>query len=102
MSLGKISLVSGQMHYPRLNNKLPEEEYAKAKAHVWLHMLNEGQKPKKWLVANSKGTKVNFDYISSQDEYEKGLAVLEDYLSEINTHFGLDYNLRKNTVEQND
>lgn len=95
MSLGKISVVSGQMSYPNLNSKLPEDEYAKAKAHVWLHMLNEGQNPKKWLKATRNGTKVNFDYVSSQDEYEKGLVDLEYYLAEINVRFGLDYKLTK-------
>lgn len=99
MTLGKISVVSGQISYPRLNSKLPDDEYAQAKAHVWMHMLNEGQRPKKWLKVTRNGTKVNFDYISSQEEYEKGLIDLECYLAEINTRFGLEYKLTKEGSE---
>lgn len=101
MTLGKISVVSGQIDYPRLTSKMSEIEYAQAKAHVWLHMLNEGQNPKKWLKANTKGTKVNFDYIASQEEYDKGLIDLECYLAEINVRFGLDYKLTKEGNEGN-
>lgn len=95
MSLGAVRVVSGQINYPRLNSSLPEIEYAKAKAHVWMHMLNEGKNPKKWLKATSKGTKVNFDYVSSQGDYEKGLVELECYLAEINVRFDLEYKLTK-------
>jgi len=99
MSLGKISVISGQINYPRLTNKLSEIEYAKAKAHVWMHMLNDGQNPKKWLKANSKGTKVNFESVSSQADYDKGLIDLECYLAEINVRFGLEYKLTKEGSE---
>ena len=99
MTVGKISIVSGQMNYPSMTSKMSEIEYAQAKAHVWMHMLNEGQNPKKWLKATSKGTKVNFDYVASQEGYEKGLVDLECYLSEINIRFGLDYKLRKEGSE---
>lgn len=60
-----------------------------------MHMLNESQNPKEWLKPNSKGTKVNFHYIASQEEYEKGLVDLKCCLTEINVRFDLDYKLRK-------
>lgn len=93
--LTNLQVVSGQMNYPSLTNKVIGEEYAKTKVHMWLYMLNQGKKPTKWLKPNSKGTKVNFDFINSQEEYDLGLAELSAYISDINNAYGLDYELRK-------
>ncbi|MFS0815361.1 hypothetical protein ABC382_00135 [Lysinibacillus sp. 1P01SD] len=90
-----ISVVSGQMSYKLLTNKMPAVEYATAKVHIWMNMLNRGQRPKKWLKANSKGTKVNFDYIKSEAEYEKGLIDLQVYIDEINSEFGLEIKIAR-------
>lgn len=95
MSLGKVSVLGGQIEYPFLTNKLPDVEYAKAKAQVWMYMLNESRLPKRWLKANSKGTKINFDMISSQADYDKGLIDLECFLKEINEQFGFDFKLTR-------
>lgn len=91
----KASLVSGQKIFKNMTNKLSEEEYAKYKAQFWLFMLNDGHKPTKWLKPNAKGTKVNFDYIKGQSEYDRGLLELEVYLHEINEEFGLEYKINK-------
>lgn len=95
MVLGKPIILGGQINFRLLTNKLSEIEYAKAKAHLWLHMLNDGQKPKKWLKTTGRGTKVNFDTIHSQEDYEKGLTELEVYLNEINEQFSLEYMLNE-------
>ncbi|MEK5070523.1 hypothetical protein [Sporosarcina sp. FSL K6-1508] len=87
----KIDLISGQKVFKNMTNKLSEEEYAKTKAQFWLFMLNDGNKPTKWLKPNASGTKVNFDYMKGQSEYDRGLLELEVYLHEINERFGLDY-----------
>ena len=89
----KASLISGQKVFSNMTNKLSDEEYAKIKAQFWLFMLNDGEKPTKWLKPNAKGTKVNFDYAKGQSEYERGLLELEVYLREINEKYGLDYKL---------
>lgn len=91
----QVSLVSGQKIFKNMTNKLSEVEYAKIKAQFWLFMLNDGNKPTKWLKPTAKGTKVNFDYIKGQEEYDRGLLELEVYLHEINSRFGLDYKLNK-------
>lgn len=91
----KVSLVSGQKIFKNMTNKLSEEEYAKIKAQFWMFMLNDGQKPTKWLKPNAKGTKVNFDYINDQGEYDRGLLELEVYLREINEKFELGYTINK-------
>lgn len=90
-----IQLVSGQIVYPNMNTKLNEEEYAKAKAHMWLYMLNEGKRPKKWLKGTKSGTKVNFDFVQSQSDYDQGLDELDIYLQEINKGFDLEFDLRR-------
>lgn len=93
--MGEITVVGGQMNFPFLTNKLPADEYAKAKAHIWLLALNEGNKPKKWLKPNSKGTKINFETVQSQEEYDNGLEELGVFLKRINEEFGLDYSIKK-------
>lgn len=88
-----ISVISGQIIYPNLNNKLEEKEFAEAKAQLWLHMLLEGNSPQKWLKTTAKGTKVNFDCIRNQEDYDKGIMELKKYLAVINVEYGLNYQL---------
>jgi len=95
--MGKLSVISvgGQMNFPKLSSDLSGKVYAISKVHIWLHMLNDNMKPKKWLRATKKGTKVNFDSIHSQAEYEKGLIELQVFIDEVNTTYGTDFKLRK-------
>ncbi|MGE7915316.1 hypothetical protein [Lysinibacillus xylanilyticus] len=95
MVISKPVILGGQFNFRILTNKLSKIEYAKVKAHLWMHMLNDGQKPKKWLKPSGRGTRVNFDKIHSKEDYEKGLSELEIYLNEINEEFGLAYKLNK-------
>lgn len=89
----KIGVIGGQIGYKSLTHKIPAVEYAKAKAQIWMHMLNEGNRPKKWLKPNGKGTNVNFERIHTQEEYDKGLIDLSAYCKQINEEFGLDYKI---------
>ncbi|MFJ8262697.1 hypothetical protein ACIQ4I_12210 [Rummeliibacillus sp. NPDC094406] len=91
----KIQLVSGQIVFEKMTNKIDSKEYAERKAWAWLGMVNDGKKPTRWLKPNCKGTKVNFDFIQSQEEYEKVLDQIEPFLKKINRAYGLDYNLRR-------
>lgn len=89
-----ITLVSGEIIYPDMNTSLDEAKYAKFKVYLWLEMLNDNQKPRKWNKATKKGTKVHFDYIRTQDEYNQGIVELKVYISEVNETFSLDIELR--------
>lgn len=91
----KIRLIGGQMVFEKMTNKIDAKEYAQRKAWIWLEMVNDRKNPTRWLKPNSKGTKVNFDYIHSQDEFEKALDQIEPFLKEINRTYGLDYNLSR-------
>lgn len=93
--LTNLKVISGQIIYPTLSNKMNEKEYAKAKVHMWLYMLNEGKKPTKWLKPNTKGTKVNFDFIHGQEDYEVGLQELILFTDQMNTLHSLDYKIKK-------
>jgi hypothetical protein len=42
--MSKFIVTGGQISYKLLNNKLPAMEYEIAKIHIWLNMLNKGQK----------------------------------------------------------
>lgn len=95
MSLGNVVIEGGRLNYPSLTNKIPAVEYAKAKTHLWLHMLNNGKKPVKWLKPNSKGSKVDYQVINSSIEYERGLLDLQEYINQINSEFDLDFNLKR-------
>lgn len=95
MSLDNVSVVGGQINYPSLTSKLPAMEYAKAKVHMWLYMLNEGKNPVKWLKPNNKGTKVNFEMMKSQTDYDKGIIDLEEYIDQVNAEFDLDFKLNR-------
>lgn len=57
-------------------------------------MLNDGERPTKWLKTTAKGTKVNFEMVKTKEDYEAGIKdLLEEYLQEINTKYGFDYSL---------
>lgn len=85
-----ISLVSGEVVYPDMNSSMEEEKYAKFKVHLWLYMLNDNQRPTKWNKPNKKGTKVHFNYIKTQSEYDVGVGELKAYVDLVNKLFGLE------------
>lgn len=93
MSVKGITVLNGQMHYKGMATELCERDYAIHKANIWMHMLNEGKRPTRWLKANSKGTKVNFDFINKQEQYDVGVAELKLYLTEINNEYDLEFTL---------
>lgn len=92
----EVGLVSGQKVFNNMTSKLDGKAYAIIKANFWLHMLNDNQRPTRWLKANAKGTKVNFDFIKMQEEYDAGLLELEDYLKIIKKEYELDFKLNRN------
>lgn len=94
-SFGNPVIEGGRIEFEHLTHKIPGIEYAKAKAHMWIYSLNEGNRPVKWLKPNGKGTKMDFKTVQSQAEYRKGLNALSVYLKDINAEFGLDYSVQR-------
>lgn len=91
----KISAIRGQVIQKHLNLKLDEKTYDIGKAHCWLGMIQRGQRPTKWLKANSKGTKINFDYIKTNEEIEQALDELDIFLKHVNRKHGTDITLNR-------
>lgn len=94
-TLSRPVLISGQLKFAKLTKDLSDELYAKIKCRLWMDMLNEGERPTKWLKPTVQGTKVDFDYIKSGEEYDQGLNELRIYIKEINEKFHLDYKIKK-------
>lgn len=90
-----ISVLGGQMEFKNMTSKQSEREYAIEKVNTWYGMLDGGMKPNKWLKANSKGTKVNFDYIKDNGQYNAGLDELETFIDITNKEHGTDFRLER-------
>lgn len=80
----------GRVNYLLLTNKIPPAEYAKAKAQLWLAILNMGDRPTRWNKPNKNGTTLTFERITEAEDYTKGLNELRSYVEEINKEFDLD------------
>lgn len=93
--MNNISILGGQMNYPKLNTSLSGKDYDAAKLHLWLHMLKEMKRPKRWLKKSKNGTKVNFEMIKNQDDYDNGLSEAKAYMEQINLFHGFEFVLEK-------
>ncbi|MNS59244.1 hypothetical protein D3C71_1186010 [compost metagenome] len=95
LNKAKVSVVGGQMNYSRLTSKVEPRHYAIGKAHCWLDMINRSMRPKKWNKPTTKGTKVTFDAINSEEELESAFGELEQFISQINVEHGTDITLNR-------
>lgn len=91
-----VRVMGGKIEFKTLNSSLDDKSYAQAKAHIWLKMLNDGMKPKRWLKSTKKGTGIHFNSIGSQQEYDSSLLELEQYLNAINKQYNLEYKINRN------
>ncbi|MEC0242004.1 hypothetical protein P4H66_19560 [Paenibacillus dokdonensis] len=96
----KIEVVGGQMNYSKLNTKVEPRIYAIGKAHIWLDLINQRMKPKKWNKATAKGTKVTFDMITKPEILELAFDELEVYLKQVNREHGTDIELNRNVSKE--
>lgn len=87
-----ITLVSGQVNFPHLTAP-KDKNYEIERAQMWVHMINDGKRPTKWLNPSNGGTKVNFDYIASKEVREQAIDEFKSYLKNVNVAHGLDMNL---------
>lgn len=88
-------IVGGQFLFVDLSTSLSDKDFAIAKVHIWLHMLNDGHKPVKWYKTYKNGTKVNFETIHTQAEYDQGLQDLATFVEVTNKEYDLDMNVIK-------
>ncbi|MNW57541.1 hypothetical protein D3C74_353570 [compost metagenome] len=90
-----VKVVGGQMNYRRLTSKVEQRIYDIGKAHIWLSMINDKMKPKKWNKPNTKGTKVTFDYIGTKEDLEVAFDEFEVYIKNVNRTHGTDLALKR-------
>jgi hypothetical protein len=90
MGIDSIKVVGGQMIFDKLNTSVNEEDQAIMKAYLWLDFLKDKKIPVKWLKTTKKGTKVNFELPTSQEQWDNSLAGLKEYIEEINEKYNLD------------
>ncbi|NGP58795.1 hypothetical protein FLT15_16480 [Paenibacillus thiaminolyticus] len=98
----KIEVIGGQMIYSKLTTKVERKIYAIGKAHCWLDMINRNMRPKKWNKPTTKGTRVTFTSINSEQDVESAFTELEQYLQEINAEHGTDLCLNRKERETNE
>lgn len=94
----KASVIGGQTQFPSLTLNFQKEnivKYEEMKAAFWLLMLNDFQEPIRWLKPNKNGTKVNFDAIKTQLDYDNALAKLQVHIDNINKQYGTDLYVSK-------
>ncbi|BFH11146.1 hypothetical protein P4K96_29100 [Bacillus cereus] len=98
----KIEVIGGQMIYSKLTTKVERKIYAIGKDHCWLDMINRNMRPKKWNKPTTKGTRVTFTSINSEQDVESAFTELEQYLQESNAEHGTDLCLNRKESEANE
>jgi hypothetical protein len=94
-----MRVVGGRMIFKQLTSGIEAKKYAVGKAVVWLKLLNDGMKPVKWLKPTKRGTKVDFEFIRSDEEWESELERLNNYINEVNQMFGTDLKLNRQPMQ---
>ncbi|MCP6683228.1 hypothetical protein [Bacillus nakamurai] len=88
----RMQVIGGEMSFPKLTMKVYKDDpaqYSARIANVWINMLNELKRPSKFLKPTRRGTRVEYDYIREQKDYDSGLKMLTEYVHEINQKFDL-------------
>lgn len=82
--LGKMRILGGTSQFKSLKKGMEEREYMVQKAFNWHGMINQMENPVQWMKPTNQGTKVKWESISTQEEYDKAVAKLKGYMTEIN------------------
>lgn len=98
----KITLVGGQLLVPPLTSALSEQNYACAKAFVWLDLLKDLKVPTKWLKPTKKGTRVDFDIARTQKQLDDSTADLKGYILSVNEKYDAQIEIVQNKPTQDE
>ncbi|MCC3381942.1 hypothetical protein ACFQ5D_18095 [Paenibacillus farraposensis] len=90
-----LSIIGGQLQYPRLKSSLDQKEYDIGKAFIWMDMLKSRHRPTKWLKPNRRGTKVDFEFIATNEGLQVAQDEFEVFLEQINRKHGTDFELTR-------
>ncbi|MBL0387893.1 hypothetical protein JJB07_14725 [Tumebacillus sp. ITR2] len=100
MTLPKGFVSGGTLQSSSLTSKLEPAVYAHGKAIYWLRMLKEGMVPTKWAKQTQNGTKVNFAYPRTQEQFDDSERQLRSFVSEINEKYDLGIEFVKDGTSQ--
>lgn len=78
------------MEFQYLSNELDIETYALHKTIIWIHLLNHGMAPKKWITRKD-GTVVTFKNIESEKDYDLSFIELELFVKQVKERTGVNY-----------
>ncbi|MGN7311502.1 hypothetical protein ACTHQ4_10390 [Alkalicoccobacillus gibsonii] len=99
MSFSNAMVTGGKIEWAKLTLNLfksDEAEYETGRAVVWMEMLNNGQKPKRWNKPTKKGTGVTFTALKDHKEYEVAIGELQGHINVINKEYDLNIKLKTN------
>ena len=102
---GTVKVVGGKINFKHLTlalYKSSERKYFVNKCHMWLKMINDNMRPKRWNKPNKNGTAVHFVAITNQEEEDAALDHLRAFVTEVNRNYGTDLNVRVEKEEQNE
>lgn len=91
----KVSVTGGQMKYPNFSSTLSPDQQAIAKLMVWLELVNQQMRPKRWLKTTKNGTSVNFEMLESAEAVVAEMTKVQTYVDKINDEFGFGIELNK-------
>ncbi|GAC42817.1 hypothetical protein [Paenibacillus popilliae] len=91
----KITLHGGEMMYSAMNSQVNAKEYSLRKMYAWFTMLNDRQRPITWKKPSKKGTRVKWEMVTTQQEYEMAWDELEGYIHAVNKRFATDFALKR-------
>lgn len=95
MNLTGIKVIGGQIMITALNTKLQDKVFDIGKAHTWLGMIEQHERPTKWGKSSKKGTKIYYDAIFTKEDMERAFDELEIYIHSVNRKHGTDISLQR-------
>jgi hypothetical protein len=95
--MSKFSVEGGTMSFPTLTLELAKadrKEYDLGIVEIMIGMINDGMSPVKLYNPNKNGTRVKFNTIKDQSEFEKAMIDLNKVVDDVNMLHGTDIKLK--------
>lgn len=90
-----INLISGEIVYPSLKSGLSNKDYEAIKIQVWFRMLQDGKQPTMFKKANRKGTAIKFDFIKTEEQFNRAFDRFKRHMEAMNRIYGFDFEIEE-------
>lgn len=87
MGLSGLTVLGGKAVFPGMTKMMAERspiQYKTIKAHAWLQMLKQGQRPVTWYAPTKQGTRVKFEIIRSEEMARAAMEEFQQYIEAFN------------------